>query len=374
MARLHGDGFDHYGTDVSNMLDGVYAQASGVALTTAQAATGAYSVFVDSKSGLSNFAGLRKVLPAAKDKMGAIGRFYFPTLPTSIDNCYIFIFHSPSPNTAQVSAQIDANGAIRFYRGGSFGVIDGPGTLIAQSDPIVVASAWNHIEVQVYIHDTLGWVRVAVNGVHKYQATGLDTNATAGNIASVGQLKERYNVSGGVAFYMDDYALYDFTGNPAVDTDWCPTVDGAGVATSYIGQLGAYIGTPDADTAQAAWLRSAGGAPSYPFIGKTTPNDATWLYATAAAQLSEFGFTDLPPEITYIRGVDIYSRMWTSDAGAAEYRSGMKSVAANYDAPAIPITVEPTYWVAQVNVDPNTGVRWTRPSYNAAWLRMTRSA
>lgn len=379
MARVHGDGFDHYGLDETNMLDGIYAQCDSpnyVELDSTIVATGTHSMHI--KGGEENEAlGLRKVLPTAIDKAGAMGRFYFPNLPTENTSATIYDFMASDPARSQVSVVVDGNGVVRFYRGRHYTSFDDAGTLIAQSDPIIVASAWNHVEVQVYLHDTLGWVRVAVNGVHRYSATGLDTKYDTSNIVSVANRVSNINNvsgSGSCDFYMDDYALYDFTGNSATDTDWCPTTDGSGVATNYIGVLGAYVGFPDGDTAEADWLRSAGGAPSYPLIGKTTPNDATYLYATTATDLSEFAHGDLPEEITYIRGVDIYSRMSLSDAGAAMYRVGMKSVAAVYDAPEIPLTVEPTYWVAQVNVDPNTSARWTRTSYNASWLRMTRSA
>lgn len=375
MARLHGDGFDHYGLDETNLLDGIYAQATNVELTTALAATGTHSLKINATGTASVQGVLRKVLPTAIDKMGAMGRFYFPDMPVDNKECGIFEFLSSDITKGQIAAVVDANQRIAFYRGSSTGPGDNGmnGTLIAQSDPIVVPSAWNHIEIQVYVHDTLGWVRAAINGVHRYEATGLDTKYDSSNIVSVRTCRYEVTSQGG-EYYTDDYALYDFAGNSAVDTDWCPTTDGSGKATNYIGVLGAYVGFPDGDTAEADWLRSAGGAPSYPLIGKTTPDDTTYLYATTATDLSEFDHGDLPEEITYIRGVDIYSRMSLSDAGAAMYRVGMKSVADVYDAPEIPLTVEPTYWVAQVNVDPDSGVRWTRPSYNASWLRMTRSA
>lgn len=373
--RLHGDGFDHYGLDETNMLDGTYAQASQVTLSTF-AATGTHSLQITGNNGLSTFSGLRKVLPASKDKLGVQMRVYMSSLPTQPYVACIASFNTSSPNTAQVAAFFDANGAIRFVRGRTWGgdfASSTDGTLIAQTDPILVASAWNHIEIQIYIHDSAGWVRVAVNGVHKFQATGLDTKHNSDNIVSVAQCRPYLDGSGGGTFYMDDYVIYDFTGTAAVDTDWCPTVDGSGVATGYIGDLQGIYRKPTADTSEDDWVPSTG-SDAYAMVDEATPNDADYITSANAGDLTELSLEDLPEEITYIRGIDIVGRMSKADAGACMIKYGMKSVAATDDADERPLTVEPTYWIDQMNVDPDSSARWTRASFNAAWLRLTRSA
>lgn len=356
MARLHGDGFDHYGDDESNMLDGEYAEVAGT-LSTSIVATGTHSLYCGGLSTIGSFSGTRKVLPSSKDKMGAMGRFYFPQLPANLYSSAIFCFHPSSPNFSQVVVFCDANGALRFVRGetthtNAEGSLNG-GVLIAQSDPIINAASWNHIEVQVYIHDTDGWVRVAVNGVHEFEATGLDTKHNSDNIVSVSQYRPASSPGNG-DFYLDDYALYDFNGSSATDTDWCPTTDGTGKATGYIGDLQAALIIPNADTSEADWAKSTG-VSGYPLVGKATPNDATYIYSTAAGDLSEFALSDLPAEITYIRGLDIIGRLSKADGGAAMTKFGMKSVASRIDAAERPVTVEATYWRDQSNVDPNTG-------------------
>lgn len=372
--RLHGDGFDHYGTSLTNMLDGTYANAGEITLTTAQAGTGTHSLQVTGTNGLSSFAGLRKVLPSSKDKLGVQIRVYMPSLPTQPYASCIAGFMTSSPQTAQVATFFDSNGCLRFVRGRSFGG-DGAGsaegTLIAQTDPILVASAWNHIEIQIYIHDTAGWIRVAVNGIHEYQVENLDTKHNADNIVSVAQCRP-YLVTGGGQFYMDDYVIYDFTGDSAVDTDWCPVVDENGIPTNYIGDLGGYLIVPNGDTAEDDWLPSTG-SDAYAMVDETTPNDSDYISSYTVNDLTELSLTDLPEEITYIRGVDIIGRMSKADAGPAMIKFGMKSVADTLDAAERPVTVEPTFWTDQANIDPDSGARWTRASFNAAWLRLIRS-
>ncbi len=375
--RLWEDGFDHYGTDEGNMLDGSYASATSdgsTGLTSARAATGTHSFYTGSGGGF------RKVLPSSKTAVGAMGRFYFAALPNDAPNSHqIFIFHGSPANISHIACSVGTNGELIFIRGENH-TAPSAGTVIATTDPLIVASAWNHVEVQVGLSNTLGWIRVAVNGVHRYAATGLDTLATTEGggsaIHSIGSGWDYYystQWTDGVPFYIDDIIYYDLTGDPAVDTDFCPTLDAiTGIPTSYIGELQVWLLMATADTAEADWAKSTGSS-GFALIDETNPNDADYIYSTADTDLSEFDFADLPEEITYIRGVSVHSRLSKSDAGAAFYRVGFKSVAATSDAAERPMTVEPTYWHDQVNVDPNSSARWTRASLNAAKLRVRRT-
>jgi hypothetical protein len=80
MALLFADGFDHYGLDETNLLDGVYASSEETALSTTQAATGTTSIYIFNEDSNEEITNLRKVLPVAKDKLGVMGRFYFAEL------------------------------------------------------------------------------------------------------------------------------------------------------------------------------------------------------------------------------------------------------------------------------------------------------
>jgi hypothetical protein len=374
MARLWEDGFDHYGTDAANMLDGSYAAAGGFAISTAQVATGTHSLFFtdDTFTGGSS-DNLRKVFTSAVTGLGKTCRIYMPALPTSMDENPV-IMATPTANAGifHVSVVVDTNGALRLYRGMRIDSAFTLGTLLYQSDPLIVASAWNHVEMQLGFSDTDGFFRVAVNGVHRVEVTGLDTlNGSDPVLSDSTFLWGTTPGSNSAGFYFDDYILYDFTGNPAVDTDFCPQMDGS-KPIGYIGELQVWPLFPNGDTAEADWAKSTG-TDGYALIDEADPNDADYIYSTAAGDLSEFDLEDLPEDITYVRGLGIHQRLSKSDAGAAFTKAGMKSVAATTDAAERPITVEPTYWRDTVDVDPNSSARWTRDSLNAAWLRLTRS-
>lgn len=379
MARIWEDGFDHYGLDETNMLDGSYAQHQGGSLSTAQFSTGTHSYYVSNSIGsLLSFDGLRRVVATPVNKIGCAARVYFPQLPVSNYESAIFTLMPPDTlEIPQLAFTVGINGEIHIIRGGdTIGTSNllNTGTLVAFTDPVLTAAAWHHVEVQAYIHDTAGWVRVAVNGVHRYELTGIDTrsNATYDTVASVAQ-NLPYDCDTASFFYIDDLYYYDFTGNSAIDTDFTPTTDGSGKATGYIGELQVWPLFPNGDTVEADWGKSAGTV-GYSLIDELTPDDTDYIYSTLAADLSEFALQDLPAEITYIRGLGLHARMSKSDAGTAQVQLGMKSVAATSDAAARPLTVEPTYWRDMINVDPNSAARWTRDSLNAAWLRLTRSA
>jgi hypothetical protein len=375
--RLWEDGFDHYGTDPDNLLDGSYA-ASGSAISilpsTAQAATGTHSFFFGGTAFNDFGAGtLRKVLTSSVTGLGKTCRVYMPALPTSTV-CFPVIMATPTAatNRYHIAVGVDTNGAFKVYRGMFLGgSSSSPGTLLYTSDPLLVAGAWNHIEIQIGYSDTAGFIRIAVNGVHRVEQTGLDTLYNTDPVLSDSTFIYSSSSATSGTFYFDDYILYDFTGDSAVDTDFCPQMDGS-KPTNYIGELQVWPLFPNGDTAEADWAKSTGTS-GYALIDEPSPDDADYISSSAAADLSEFDLEDLPEEITYIRGLGIHQRLSKSDSGAAFTKAGMKSVAATTDADERPITVAPTYWRDTVDVDPNSSARWTRDSLNAAWLRMTRS-
>lgn len=371
--RLFEDSFDQYGDDETNMVDGVYAHAGG-SLISSTFATGTHA-FAPGEDSTSNIGGIRKVLPgSARTKVGAACKFYFPALPSTNTVAVIYDFLSASANRSHVAVYVDSNGRLLFRKDGNYNLNGEVGTQIAVSDPVIVASAWNHIEVQVFIHATLGWVRAAVNGVHVFQAENLDTLYDASGVISIAQHQVWYGGSSinPAPFYMDDYYIYDFTGDSAVDTDFCPTMDGGGLATGYIGELQVMWQVMTGDTAQDDWVPSSG-SDAYAMVDEIPPDDADYIYSDTVGDLTEMEIEDLPEEITYIRGLTVWGRMSKADAGNAKVQFGMKSDAAVEDAPERPVTVEPTYWWDQINEDPDSGARWTRASFNAAWVRLTRS-
>lgn len=372
MALLWCDGFDHYGSDNEVLLDGVYAGKAGCTLSTSFPATGTHGILISN----DNFAGdtLRKVLPYTTTKMGSFARFYFDGLPTGNVGGTIFEYCSGSGSrNPHLSVVVDATGSLRFITNRSYFTLNGEnGTLIAQSDPVIVPGANNSVEVQVFLDATDGWVRAAVNGVHVFQAEGLDTRRNETEITGVAHVSGFTGSLGGKDFYMDDLFHYDFTGDPDIDTDFCPHTDANGIGTNYMGELQVMLLPPDGDTAESDWARVSG-SNDFEMINEVDPDDDTYIYSTADTDVSEFEMTDLPEDITYIRGLQLLGRMSKADAGVCMIKYGVNSDGVTEDSDEFPITVQPTYWWKFQNTDPDSGGRWTRASLNAALFRLLRT-
>lgn len=374
MALLWCDGFDHYGTDETHMRDGVYAEMNHT-LVSDQFATGTHSIRCTEHTGTSGEDVNRFVLPAAVDKIGVYMKVFFPSLPSTNTVAVPIDFLSTSATRSQVSCFLTSTGAISFKRGQNYGINGETGTTIATSDPLISTSGWNSLEIQIYIHDTLGWIRVAVNNVLVFEVSGIDTKHDSTNIAQIGIGNQSFYGGASVndtTFYIDDLYIYDFVGDSAVDTDFVPTTDGTGKATNFIGDLQVMYLPPNGDTAEVDFTPSTG-TDGYAMVDEVDPNDTDYIYSTTAGDLSEFELTDLPEDITYIRGLMLLGRMAKNDSGAAMIKFGMRSDAAVADSDEFPITVEPTYWWTFQNTDPDSDARWTRASLNAAWFRLTRS-
>src|SRR4051812_36169873 len=109
MSLLWADGFEHYGTDTSKMLDGLYGQASHCIISTTHPATQTRSLFFNSDGGQADF-GLRKVLPTAIQKVGVAGRFYLPVLPNGQTSICIADFVTTDAAGSHIGVFVGSNG------------------------------------------------------------------------------------------------------------------------------------------------------------------------------------------------------------------------------------------------------------------------
>jgi len=96
-----------------------------------------------------------------------------------------------------------------------------PGTLLAQSNPgVIAAGGYYGIEMQIAVATSGVTATVWVNGSQVLNATGLDTQQTSntyGNTVWLGDLNNRFT-----GIYMDDFRVWDTTGstqNAALGTD-----------------------------------------------------------------------------------------------------------------------------------------------------------
>lgn len=349
MALLWMDGFDHYGGNISNMLNGVWAQTTG-SLSTVNPRTGTHH-FLRSGSSV-----LRRVLGGAKTTVGFGAAYYLTELPSENDEVGLLTM-SDASNLQQISFGIQSTGTMTVVRGGTTGV---NGTVIhTTATPVVVAEAYQHIEFRVGVHSTNGSVEVRVNGVTVINLVDVDTNPTGAGEVSQLSLAKYGPSSSNTTTHMDDVFAWDDTGTTNND---------------FLGDRRVRTIYPDSDTATAEWS-IVGAVNGFDAINQTGPDgDTTYIEAdTNVPVTSEFGLQDLPASTGAIAAVQTYIMQRKTEAGDGNTQTSLISGASVADGADRPITEVYTYGQDVFETDPDTGSAWTKAGVDAAKLRLRRT-
>lgn len=341
MALLWMDGFDHYSNTETFMLDGLYAQASGI-LSSSPVRTGLRSLLIDQGTIL------RKVLPSGRAAVGVGMGLYFPQIP-SINNNAVLIDFRDNTNTRHVAVGVTSTGALEVFSGVSY---------LGTTAPVLTANAWHHLEMAVGFSNTVGTVEIRVNGVTVLSLTGQDTVSTANvQCAQVAS----FNTAGSPTsnFYIDDLFIWDTLGSHNND---------------FIGDRRVLRLLPNADTAETDWVRNTG-SNDFEAIDEVPPDDdATYVEATAATDRSEYGMENLGAEVVNVAALMTLPRIKKTDAGTANAQISLVSGASVTAGADRPITTAYTYWPDVFETDPATGAPWTPSAVNSALVRIERTA
>lgn len=357
MALIFADGFDHYGTSPNGgrdaMLAGAWAEitsssAGSFQVSTSQARTGAYSLNANVSGGTGS-AFARRVFGANLLTFGIAFGVYLLQIPGA-NNGAGMTFRNPSNGTIF---------ALNWMSDGSIGIKSGDhnGTVIAQSDPVITAQTWNHVEIRFAIDTTVGSIEVRLNG----QPVINQTDMNLGSTAVAGFTFNRFvsNPSNTTAFFIDDLVVWDSTGAYMND---------------FIGPCRVENLLATADTAQADWSVT-GAADGYAAINEVPPDgDDSYISAGTAGDISEFEFGTLSPETDIIRGVYVATMARIDEAGSGNLQVSLVSdneVALGADNA---LTTAYTYRGDVFMVDPNTDEPWEPEALEAALIRFEKTA
>lgn len=149
-----------------------------------------------------------------------------------------------------------------------------------------------------------------------------------------------------------------------------PTVSAKGFSatqvliTSNDGMTKTYVCTET--MANASWGSST--------MGLIGPQDLSYMSAddTPPAAM-EFGFDDLPPDITSVRGLVVVGRMKKIDGGDGNVQMSLISNGAAFDGADRPLTTADTYWFDISQLDPDTGLPWSPLAVNNMTGRVNRT-
>lgn len=339
-----------YGTNTAYMLNGRYAEVVGAAIVDDPDTNITGNVLQ-----LNDGDYIRHTLPAFTDVSGCALRYHtsgFPPLATSVHQ--IIQFMSSDGSTPHVTIAASADGYIQAYRGNS-----GTGTLLGQSGtPSLVTGAWQHIEAKVLISDTIGTVEVRVEGVVVLSLAGQDTRS-GGATSDVYSIKHDYvsHVGQEYDMYLKDFAYWDDAGT---------------LNNDFMGSIGVYELIPNGDTS-LTWSLSSGST-GFSLIDEAPPVDSDYIYASDPAPAADkMSLTNLPPDVTSVRGLITVVRSLKTDGGDGNLQIGMVSGASTALGSDRPITTAATYWQDVFEVDPATSAAWTPVAVDAVEIQFDRT-
>lgn len=349
------DNFSFYGSGLSgsdNMLDGLpYASlalnaANQLPVDPDGVSDGRVLVIIGTNNN-SNLEDTRMVVPTPTKALGCGIRSYRKILPPNNGKRPVLIGYRTAANVRMYDLIVEPNGALSVY--------DSALALIATTTvPIYTTNTWQHIEM--FVDSATGEIEVRREGVPVLTATeAVPQNVNIGIIGWTN--RQNLNANSAIELYMKCLTVWDTSGT--YNNDFMGTVN--------------VIGCPVlADSSNAGWVPSTGATISG-VLDETVPDDADYASAAAAGADVEMTLTDLPADVTSVRGVVTMIRAMKTDGGDAKMVVSLKSVAA-YDAGAEhAITPSATYWWDISEEDPNAVAPWTPGTLNDALLRVNRT-
>ena len=339
-----------YGTNAAKMLDGMYAENNAALVEDPDPnVTGNVMWYSADIFGVL----LRKVLPASVTSLGFANRVYFPSLPSSIgaSNFNYVISLRDGGNTDICSITVNTDGRIAAYRG----TVNGGVLLGTSAAPAITAAAWHHVEVKFVLSATVGTVEVRVNGVTVLNLTGQNTGA--GPCTQVAQGHRTFSDATG-NFYSKDWILWDTTG---------------AFNNNFMGSCSVKELIPDGDIS-ANWALT-GAANHYGAVNEAPPDDDTkYIYAVTPAPAADvMSLTNLPVDVTSVRGLMVINRSKNTDGGDGKLQAGLVSGASTQLYTDRQLTTAYTYWTDISETDPATAAAWLPGAVNAMNLRLNRT-
>lgn len=366
MAIQWADDFTRYGTGSSSrlrMLEGLpYAQIGGPGagfdgqvgpdVDPSNIGGRAFKV-APVAGGLANGA-FRLALPApiGAETLGICWRGWFEELP--LDGASIPVLFGLLNNSGEyvVRVFVELNGAVSV-QGLVSSVLT---TVVSGTIPVIAPGAYNHYEL---IHDNAtGEGELYINGVSRVSWTGVDTGQT------ITLINAQANISlpsTDVGYWIKDLVVWDGTGS----------VNNTRMGTVIVRRI-----VPDGDVDLGDWTPSTG-TTGFNLLAKTTPDDTTFLSASDTPMPSDamqFTMTNLPPDITSVRGLVPVIRTRKIDGGDANIQTGVSPNGTDWDdGTDRPITSAFTYYFDISELNPDTGTSWTPATVDSSETRIDRT-
>lgn len=223
-----------YGVDEDFMLNGVYAQASQVAIDVDP--DPGQSGNVIKVQGGTGYGALRYVLSSAQGTVGVAQRVWKAALPSVSTQHGTYASFLNASNQIIVRVVDSTTGQLRLLD-------KDDNELGVTATPVIVTNAWNHVEIKI-VRGSAGAesCEIRVNGSVKYTASNLTFSYSGQNVAQVAIGAS----NAGPGDWRKDYIIWDGSGSEFNDfqgtvsvRDLSPSADvGLGGWTANVGSTG----------------------------------------------------------------------------------------------------------------------------------------
>lgn len=256
------------------------------------------------------------------------------TIPSSSANLMRFI----GSGVEGITIGHDCVGRVSVYRGGTF--------IGASNNNVLRPDIWNYVEVKIlFATGATGTVTVKVNGL---TVCSLSTIQTAVTNAFCNQVM--FGASAQLVRIGDLY-ICDTTG--AVNND-------------FLGDIAVRALLPSGAGSNTNWTLT-GAATNYQAVNASTPDDDTsYVSSRTASQRDTYAMTDLPAQVTAVKGVQINLLARKDDASPRSIMPSIKSGATTADGADIPLGETYQFFSQMFESDPNTSAAWSVANFNAA--------
>ncbi len=269
-----------------------------------------------------------RLLPSSYSGVGA----GFAYRATVIRAGNIFAFY----NTATIHVVLALNAL------GGLTVSNGSGTLLGTSAPAIISTnVWHYIEFGVDISDTVGTVKVKVDGVSIFNLSGVDTrNGATTDVNIIG-------ISG--------------IGGSVVSDDDLYVVD----SSTTLGERKIETLRTSADTATKNWTPNSG-VINYDRVDETlVDGDTTYVQASVVGTRDLYAIGALSSTPATIDAINIISFAQKTDATSRSIYNSIQSNSVDDDGAMIALAASYNKFERILATDPSGGGAWTPTRVNA---------
>ena len=340
MAIIFTDGFDLYGTAAgSNLLTRWSTASGGVTPSSAVTPYGSGQSLAISTVGTA-VAGFAFPAPQSSFTVGFAYRTTAMALgvPGSVNNQQIIFLRSSS--TEMIGLQLNTDGSLQVNR--QTAVTSGTSLGFTAANTIKV-NTWYYIELAVSISDTVGTVKLNVDGNTLLNLTNQDTrNGTPTTIDSL--YVNGFNSSSTTTYYDDMYIS---------DT------------TTPLGPQRIYTLRPSLDTAQKDWAPLSGANNAAMVADTITNGDTSYVQASTVGNYDLYDLGDLTPTSATISAVNHLVWARKTDAATRAINLTTKSGSTTTDSANTTLSASYVGYSKIYDTDPNTAAAWTVSGVNA---------